>query len=219
MGKSSVHDDVLELLPWFVSESLGERERQRVLAHLRDCPDCRRERDELQALQQIVADDDGSVDADYRPAFRRLMERIDATEAMRASTRDFETGSGSRGFAPYLAAAASVLVAVLVVTAISGGGDRAAEEDFRTLFTPASPTAEGIPHRVTLRFDQPLSPDALRRTLIDTRSTIISGPDETGTYIVELRIPSHLTDLEFIESVRGIEGVRHAAYYANDLDR
>lgn len=224
MGKNSVHDDVLELLPWFVNESLGERERQRVLAHLRDCPECRRERDELQALGQIVGEDDGSADADYRFAFRKLMRRIEAAEANRESTREFGRQSRWKMVAPWFGAAASVLVAVLLV-AVMNGEDRVAKDEFRTLFAPKSGQAEGIPHRVELTFEQPVAPETLRRALIEARSTIVSGPDELGAYVVEVEVPAHLTDTQFLNSLEAIEGVRYANFavevdnVAPDLDR
>lgn len=226
MGKNSVHDDVLELLPWFVNESLGERERQRVLTHLRDCPECRRERDELQALAQLVGEDDGSADADYRFAFRKLIRRIEAAEANRESTRDFGRSSPWRRAVPWFGAAASVLVAVLLV-AVMNGESGESENEFRTLFAPKTVQPEGIPHRVALTFEQPLAPETLRQALIETRSTIVSGPDDLGIYVVEVEVPAHLTDTEFLDSLEAIEGVRYAAFdleagtenVAQDLDR
>ena len=47
MEKKSVHEEVFKLLPWFTNESLEEKERDLVMAHLRECLECRKERDQL----------------------------------------------------------------------------------------------------------------------------------------------------------------------------
>lgn len=228
MGKQSVHAEVLEVLPWFVNESLGEKERQLVLGHLRECPECRAERDELQAIQQVVAEDDGTGDGNYKSAFRKLMARIETAEANRASVRDFEPAPESgkeRGkwWLP-LSAAACLFVAVLLTVGTNplrevrevreesaGGGDGSG---FRTLSDPGKAVA-GIPHRIALTFEQPVMAETLRSALIETRSNIVSGPDRDGTYIVEVAVPSHMTDAEFINSMRAIDGVQYAAFYGD----
>jgi len=71
---------------------------------------------------------------------------------------------------------------------------------------------DGILHRVYLTFDQPVQAETIRAALIDTRSRIVSGPDQVGTYTVNIRVPPSVTDVEFLESIRQIDGVRYAAF-------
>ncbi|MEX0943908.1 MAG: zf-HC2 domain-containing protein [Pseudomonadales bacterium] len=232
MGKRSAHKEVREVLPWFVNESLGEKEKQRVLVHLRECPECRAERDELQAIQQVVAEDDGTGETNYRAAFRKLMGRIETAEANRASTHDFEPGGGSSGWRLPLGVAACLLVAVLIgpgsnplpdsrnltpgepgnVAGTGIGRDGTDAVGFRTLSEPSA-VVTGVPHRIALTFAQPVMAKTLRSALIETKSNIVSGPDADGRYIVEVTVPAHMTDLEFINSMRAIDGVQYAAFY------
>lgn len=222
MAKKAVCEETLELLPWFVNESLGEREHAKVIAHLRECQPCRHERDQLQEMQQVVLED-GEPGADYRFAFRKLMQRIEAAEANRASTRDFEVRSEWRGMLPWFGVAASLLLAVVFVAGITetpANDTVPAGEEFRTL-TATSDESTGITHRVALTFEVPIKAETLRSALIETRSNIVSGPDDDGTYILEVAVPGEMSDHEFIESMREIRGVQYAAFEtsATDLPR
>ncbi len=70
----------------------------------------------------------------------------------------------------------------------------------------------GTSSQVLVTFENPIPASALRRALIETRSHIVSGPDENGSYLVEVEVPAHMTDSEFIESMRAIEGVEYAQF-------
>jgi hypothetical protein len=50
----------------------------------------------------------------------------------------------------------------------------------------------------------------MRKALIETNSNIISGPDEEGTYLVEVVVPEEMNTGEFMQWIRKIEGVQHA---------
>jgi len=211
MGRKAVHEEIVELLPWFVNESLGEKESQRLLAHLQDCAECREERDRLQALQQMVVEDDGSETADYRVAFNKLMSRIAAAEDNRASTTEWRSHRRAAAWTLYLAAAACIVVAVGFVGVLNP--PTPPQEDFRTLSAP--PLVDGVPHRIALTFEQPIKAETLRSALIETRSNIVSGPSEDGTYIVEIRVPPEMPDARFIQSIREIDGVKYAVFAAD----
>jgi len=213
MGRKAVHEEILELLPWFVNESLGEKESQRLLAHLQDCAECREERDRLQALQQMVVEDDGSQTADYSAAFSKLMSRITAAEDNRASTLVWRPRRRTAAWTLYLAAAACIVAAVGFVLVLNPSAPP--REEFRTLSAP--PLVDGVPHRIALTFEQPIKAETLRSALIETGSNIVSGPSEDGTYIVEIRIPPDMPDSRFIQSIREIDGVKYAVFAADTL--
>jgi len=48
------HQEVQELLPWHVNDTLGDAERAGVEAHLKRCSSCRRELEELRGLKSIL---------------------------------------------------------------------------------------------------------------------------------------------------------------------
>lgn len=208
MGRKTVHEDIYEVLPWFVNESLAGKQRQVVMAHLRQCPECREERDRLQALQQVVIEDDGSTTTDYRPAFRRLMKRIAVAEANRESTSEVIGRRRMPAWVPYFAVAASLLLAIVFVGMMNPANK--GPEEYRTLSNTSD--LPGVPHRIALTFEQPLRAETIRAALIETHSDIVSGPDKHGTYIVNIKVPKNMSDSRFIASLRQIKGVRNAAF-------
>ena len=217
MVRKGDHEAVDELLPWFVNGSLGDREEHRVLTHLRECAECRAERDRLQDVQQFVVLDDESDGPDYRFAFSKLMNRIDAHEANLESARDFRQpptsqDRGLRRAAPYLAAAACLVASLAFVITMNpaapGGGE------FETLTRTTAISGEEAPRRLALTFEDPGRADVVRSALIETRSNIVAGPIDGDTWIVEIEVPAAVSPEQFIESIRSVDGVRHAAFEA-----
>lgn len=209
MGRTKVHEDVFAILPWFVNESLANKERQGVLTHLQECHSCRAERDRLQALQQMVTEDDGTEATDYRVPFHSLMRRIAVAEANRASTRDLRPGRRWSTL-PWVAVAASLVLAIGLVAVLDSG--KRGPEEYRTLTMDTG--VQGVPHRIALTFDQPIKAETLRAALIETHSNLVSGPDRNGTYIVDIPVPKNMSDSQFIQSLRRINGVRNATFEA-----
>jgi hypothetical protein len=206
MGK---HKHIQELLPWFVNDSLAPKDQKTVVAHLLTCRECQAERDRLQQLHSIVSEDHSPV-PDYRLAFSKLMRRIDGAEKNRESTEVLALRSARGSWKYGFGLAASLLAGFAMV--FSFQPENAEDENFRTLTSEVSSAAVGIPHRIALTFEQPIKGEALRQALIDTRSNIVSGPDELGVYIVEIPVPPMSTDEQFINSIRSISGVQSASF-------
>jgi len=229
MSRTDVHEEILELLPWLVNESLSDKEQLRVTNHLKVCNRCREERDHLQRLQAVVSEDDGTL-PDYRDAFQRLEARIDFAEANRSSvaevpaldSKSVKPRGGARGFGWFtgLGIAASLFVGYLVGagTQATDTGELAAQgqlestPEYVTLTSTASSHENGVLHRVYLTFDQPVQAETIRTALIETGSQIVSGPDQSGTYAVNISVPAELTDIEFLNSIRQIKGVQYAGF-------
>lgn len=212
MFRKGDHEAVDALLPWFVNGSLGSREERRVMDHLRECADCRAERDRLQDLQQFVLEEAEADVADYRFGFSQLMQRIDVHEANVESMRDVHRDRGwQRG--GWFAAAACLVGALAFVITLNPATDEI-EPGFRTLTTVpvtgrSTAAAASTAYRLSLAFD---TPDAVRAALIETRASIIAGPDDAGTYLVEIHAPASMTPDALIEGLRAVEGIRYAAF-------
>ena len=71
----SSHDEVLILLPWYVNESLDEKERGLVEKHLKVCLRCRVEVTNLQHLSESVVQSE-FIDMAANASFARFKERI-----------------------------------------------------------------------------------------------------------------------------------------------
>jgi hypothetical protein len=105
------HRDISALLPWYVNDSIGEHERQRVDAHLERCANCR---GDLAREQQVFQGMNVETAVEYMPAasLKRLQARLDGaasgdTEAMTAAGGPTEAGSAALGWTAAGRAAAS----------------------------------------------------------------------------------------------------------------
>ncbi len=211
MVKKAGHEEILELLPWFINESLGNRERDLVMVHLRECPECRTERDQLQTIESFVKTGAVAI-PNYRFSYHRLRSRINEAERNRESIAGWDSGLASRKWIPFAGIAASLAFVVAVIgsfqSSIEGSGVTQTADEYHTL---TSQTLEhGSKHQVALTFIQPIQAQTMRKALIETRSNIISGPDEAGTYIVEVNVPPEMSSEDFLESMRRIDGVKYA---------
>ena len=220
IGDKVDHDEILELLPWFVNDSLSEKDRARVIEHLRECAICVNERDQLQRLQGLVTSEDFDP-PEYRFSFQKLMVRIDAAEQSKDEIAAKQSVNRSADMKwPIFALAASLVVGVIFISAVWQSPSDSAErtDKFRTLLTTKN-APSGTVQRVELIFTQPIKADTQRAALIETNSYLVSGPDENGRYIVEVRIPEDMSDAEFISSLRAIDGVEYAAFSQARTDR
>ena len=190
VSKGAIHKSITELLPWLVNGSLAGRERERVLAHLRGCAECRAERDTLQRLQSAV-ESAPAPETDHALSLARVNRRIDAWEAERES----EVVATRTGFAWRTGIAAAVVFAIgLSVQLVNKAGpagsstahDVAALGEFETM-TAGDPVQAA--HRISITLSPDLDSEALRSFLIDHRARLVSGPDSEQTYVLDF--PGH----------------------------
>ena len=107
--------------------------------------------------------------------------------------------------------AALVATLVLTVGLITSTPRSPDSAEFQTL-TSDSVTLSEQTRRVELGFVQPIPATTLRRALIETRSTIVSGPDESGRYLVEVTVPDTDSAENFLTGIKQIEGVEFARF-------
>lgn len=210
LNRQTVHDEVLDLLPWFVNGTLVDKEQLKVMSHLGECLECQKERDRLQQLQTLVQSDQGEDFGDYKPAFEKLMDRIDAQEADVAVPISAAAQSRSRpNWMPYAAAASLVLGASLLLVLNQ-------PEPAQTLNVPASTQADfgvapSVSKRMTLMFDENVDSETLRAAFVETGAYIVSGPDADGRYVVEVFISDQADQAELVEAMTQVAGVKYAA--------
>jgi hypothetical protein len=201
------HESALELLPWYVNETLKARELTAVLKHLAHCELCQVERDRLYALENLVQDED-TPSNDVSLSLRRTLRRIETSEKNRESVQGFEFRHHYQKRKWIAAGLAAVLfIAVRLVNQFDIGplGD-----EYQTLSSGIP--IEGADRQMELGFAQPIPATALRQALIETRSNIVSGPDEGGRYIVEVKVPFGTSSGEFLSGIKTIEGVEFARF-------
>ena len=216
MVKPKEHEQAMLLLPWYVNDTLRGRDADRVLRHLAYCDECQKERDRLYELQQIILEPDMLTPASDR-SFRKVLTRIEASERDKLSVQEVPGRSRrAMGFSIGLtttALAASVLA--LVIGGTQFLAPNRAGDEFQTLSVEPLETGKyevGQVERLELGFTTPIPAVTLRKALIETGSNIVSGPDENGSYIVELVVPDETSSAAFLNQLQQIEGVEYASF-------
>lgn len=212
MGKNPRHVDVQALLPWLINDTLGDRERKKVLRHLRECRECREERDRLQCLEHEILSAADAELPDYRFPYRKLIARIDAAERQTDMPEANRGGAFRRSWFSMMGAAATLVLGVLFVASTQPPSVNTEDQEFQGLTMPST-ESEGRERRIALTFEEGVPSSTVRAALIEARSKLIQGPDETGTYVVAVRVARDMSDAEIIESIRAIRGVKHVALH------
>jgi len=175
------HQDIGELLPWFVNGRLSDADRQRVDSHLRLCEVCR---DELAAQHRIYREMSADAGVEHMPmaGLNRLRLRIENLEdagTARAAPEEASRSGAPAGSANYYT----------VTTAAAQPANTA----IRAVFAPTVTLSE------------------LQELLDDAHLKIVSGPTEAGVYSLAMSAsPSvdwSLRRLRGHETVRFAESV------------
>jgi anti-sigma factor RsiW len=187
---SGEHEEVFELLPWYLNGSIAETERQKVDEHVRACATCRlqlaRERDIYRAMS-------AESSLEYIPAsFSRLQARLDALSADKPASpgpavRLSATHRGiprRRGLMPWpRLAAASLAILVLGSLGLASADRwmqmRSLPSEYRTVTSPAPRAPEEVIRAV---FSPAITLVELQAILDEAQLRIISGPTEAGVY-------------------------------------
>ena len=72
------HQQVMELLPWYVNATLQPEERTQVEAHLKGCQECARELEQALELQHAVSGDPAPEPSPFQ--FTRALARVEEYE-------------------------------------------------------------------------------------------------------------------------------------------
>lgn len=187
------HQDIWELLPWFVNGRLSEVDRVRVEAHLRICDPCR---DELTSQRQIYRLIAAETAVEQMPAagLNKLRQRIDAYEGGAAAAGQARTQSRSDALAaagaahlrrlPSAAVAASaafiaVVFGVMGAKFWNGPQRHGGAAPYHTVTIPAPRSGNPVIRAV---FGPSVRLSELQALLDDAQLRIVSGPTEAGVY-------------------------------------
>lgn len=207
---SAEHHDVSALLPWYVNETLGERDRERVDAHLGVCASCR---EDLAAQQRICAAIEARPALDYMPvaSLKRLQARLDA-QADSAAAPGLPRQPAAhrlpwRGWMAASIAVMAVAVALLAADRWEQIEARLTQPTYRTVTTSA-PRPRGEVIRAV--FSPAITLVELQTILDEAQLRIVSGPTEAGVYSLAststLPVSASLALLRQHSTVRFAEG-------------
>jgi hypothetical protein len=179
------HQELADLIPWFVNGTIGEFERQRVDAHLLACTVCR---DELSLERRIYEGMAAKPGVEYMPAasLKRLHAALNglSAAAMAAEMPPVERRV-SRQSVPWKGLAAAsigfVAVAITLMTADRWIQYRVRElpPNYHTVTTSALRAPDEVIRAV---FAPTVTLVDLQAMLDEAQLRIISGPTEAGVY-------------------------------------
>jgi hypothetical protein len=194
----SEHDVVVELLPWYVKNTLSPAERIDVDQHLSACQDCQLEIMLYQQLEKVTAVKAPKPGWQPNPAqFSQIMQGIDEFEKQTATTvkaNKAPSGLVSKLSAWFEATPTPVFwfmsletVALTVLILILGrqlpaqlGGN-----SFETL-SNGEPAASASLPRLHLVFSEDITERELRALLQAQQGQLVQGPSLLGVYTVQL---------------------------------
>lgn len=194
------HERAVELLPAFVSGSLGPDRRRALERHLAGCEDCRRELELERRLASAVATTSAAADP-RSDLLATTLARIDEYEGQRE--RSTASAGASRGswadrmregwqrFWRPLPPPARVLIAVQLVLVMTLGAGlvlRREGGELRTLSGPTGAQAVAGKGRLQVLFRGEATVQQVAEAVRAVGGSIVSGPSAAGYYTVEVTV-------------------------------
>lgn len=205
--ESYPHDEVLLLLPWYINDSLGGRQKALVDEHVRSCIVCRREL-ATEARTLAAFRNESPLDQSVNAGFERLHGRIAARAAHRSRRSIYGTAglawtrvldvartfSGSRLRTALIAlplVAMAIAFGLTQIQPLQPPGSEyldsrtaSAVDGYQTLSNPIEGVA--TPDDVQLIFARGTSIGTIEGLLESLPAKIIAGPNGAGVYTVRL---------------------------------
>jgi anti-sigma factor RsiW len=206
---SPMHQNVQDLLPWFVMGTLDAEDRSVVDEHLRTCASCQHEVEWQQQLRQ--AHGDALPERDVERAFAALRVRLPAKAAARAPSRQPLSGwlqsarewwRSQTSWVGWTLALQSALILGLGV-ALVAGADKSAQQPgvFHALSRPGAARA---PSELVVVF-APQTPVAeMRRVLLASGTRIVDGPTAADAYILSVASERAEQSLELLRAEHSV---------------
>src|SRR5450432_1683402 len=179
--------EVSTLIPWYVNDTIGDIERQRVDAHVLECPKCR---DDLAQDRRLYQSMTAETPVEYMPAtsLKRLQARLDGIDAA-ARVDEFadvpaaaKPGRRSMPWQGLMAASIADMAVALSLLAADRWMDyraHAAKPDFYTVTTPSLHAPGEVIRAV---FSPTITLVELQDILGEAQLRIVAGPTEAGVY-------------------------------------
>ena len=200
----SPHQEMWELLPWYVNGTLSGQELDVVTGHLSTCIECR---DEVARCRELAAAMRIGPTVAWAPSSERLarvLAGIDAIETARAGVGGWrewvraplaslrELMQGTPGPMRWALAAQGALVVLLLAvmawqTVLSPG------PPYRTLTTVSDQARRGQA-QIRVVFAEDITEREIRGLLGGVQGKIVDGPSAIGAYTVEVPLPASAAD-------------------------
>lgn len=174
--RSNPHDEVQELLPWFVNGTLDRDETERVEAHLADCAECRAE---LASERQLAAAVE-TVPFGSEAAWERMERRLDAQADV--SFRPIAGVWRKRVPLGWAIASPAAVAAAFALVLIAVPGRQAAQPQYRALAAPEV----AQPANLVVQFEPATRVTDMQGALEAVDARLVDGPTATGAYLLHV---------------------------------
>ena len=206
MMRSTEHESMDLLLPWFVNRTLEPHEHERVRRHLDACEECR---DAVSLLSTVESTLRHPTATPMVPPPRtdRLLQAVDR--------------AGGRGRRRPLTFALAASLAAVVLAAALLLPDRERSQTGPVRYETATSTAPAAPmdYVLDLRFELDTPVAARERVLRDLDARDVSASEPGGAYRITVRLPAaSLEELEgYVRELEALPGVASAKVVALQL--
>ena len=185
-GNSAHHEEAWLALPWLANGRLSQAERDKIEPHVRTCAACREEFAFQRMLCNVLTEPDRVTYAPG-PSFRKLMDRIDAsepqTQKVRESTKAPVTPIRRRSDSnvalwrpPGLAWAASFILAVGL-----GGVITSIYHSSQPFYVTRTDKPEAaVPNVLHISFNRSVTIGEAEEALRANGARMVEGPDSLG---------------------------------------
>lgn len=179
MSQTLDHDEIDLLLPWYVNDTLGSAEHDRVADHVASCTECQESVALLTDVRAAVVRNKATPIVP-QPRVNELLDSINAGKATRHPDL--------RQYRSYLAAAVGtlLLIATLIVTNPDNRSITSLE------FETATSTQEGssMDYVLRIQFESGTSQTERNQVLQDIGARDVSGSIDEGSYRVIVELPA-----------------------------
>jgi len=210
------HQEIIELLPWYVNATLSSEEKAIVASHLEGCAECAGEARSLAAMRKaVIAVGDQAPDPSPFLLNRALAE-IEDYERQRAQAdgrpapKPGNFSDRVRAFrenwwpaTPVFARLAmatqlALLVAVGTVALYQYSHPRVVRESpYGTAAGPSGTPGAEAKAKISVAFNEKASAHEIRQALSEIDGTIVDGPSAQGFYTVQLPFaPEQTTEVD-----------------------
>ncbi len=212
------HEDMWQLLPWYVNGTLEAQELEAVSAHLSACHACREEEARCRDLAVAVQ---AMPEADWSPSPERLAQVVARVEALETAASGGwrrwlrgradilrETLGSSPVSMRWTLAAQGALVALLAA-AVIWQAVLLSSQTYRTLATGSDqPAQAGAQFRVVFADD--VTEREIRGLLTGINGSMVGGPSPAGAYTVAAPATTSDQVLTLLDVLRAHPKVRLA---------
>ncbi len=186
----SEHQEVWDLLPWYVNHSLNPAELDFVRRHIKTCITCRVEINQQQQLLKKIQQQD-LLQQVSQVSFAQLKKRMNEQSKLSVLAEQAKPSQEQKlfsqqflGFVKYTALAASLLLLALPFMLNIPTDDSELKGDYRTLANPAE--NEHKNNLVRIVFAEHIGKEQIKAILNGVSGHIIEGPSKNGIYYVQI---------------------------------